>query len=262
MRYSKLVCAAAALVCASAALASVVWNEVDSDVLVLGEIHDNPEHHARQTTAINQLQPTAVVFEMLTPDEAQRLEPVTRTAQAMRDASVGFHWSNIADYADILASSPHILGAAMPRGDVRRAFADGAAAVFGDDAADYGLKEALPADQLEARKTLQFEAHCEAMPRDMMGGMVEAQRLRDAAFARAVLEALDTYGAPVVLIAGNGHARMDWGVPAFLTRVRPDLKIASVGQGENWQDPGGVFNFSISDAAPVDRPDPCAAFRQ
>ena len=174
----------------------------------------------------------------------------------------------------MLSASPVIVGAALSRDDVRAAFGDGAASVFGGQSALYGLTESLPAAEQglrqteslpaaeqAAREALQFDAHCGAMPLEMTGGMVEAQRLRDAAFARTVLGAIDTYGTPVVLITGNGHARTDWGVPAYLTRARPDLDVVAIGQGEDGVPPQGTFDAEIIDAPSPDRPDPCAAFQ-
>lgn len=232
----------------------------DADVVILGELHDNPGHHARQAELIQTIAPRAVVFEMLTPDEAALLDDVARDPEVMADAAQRVAWTNMPDYAEILAVSPRILGAALPRDQVRKAFADGAAAVFGDAAGHYGLTEPLPLAELETRKALQFAAHCEAMPMEMMGGMVEAQRLRDASFARTMLAALDAYGAPVVLITGNGHARKDWGVPAFLARVRPGVTVYALGQGEPGRAPTGIFDQTAESPAP-ERGDPCDAFR-
>lgn len=241
------------------------WLRAGHDVVILGEVHDNPEHHAVQARVVRALSPAAVVFEMLTPEEAERLATVPRETEAMDAAVAGteiaFHWDNIADYADILAASPAIVGAAAARETIRAAFSDGAAAAFGPDAAAYGLDIALPEAERAARESTQFAAHCEAMPREMMGGMVEAQRLRDAIIAHAVLGALETHGTPVVLVTGNGHARTDWGVSAYLSRVRPDLSIFALGQGEAGMPPEGEFDLVLADAAAVDREDPCAVFR-
>ena len=259
----KRLCLAAVafLSTAAFAFAATDWAGFDGDVLIVGEFHDNPDHHAEQAQAARVIRPKAVVFEMLTPEEAAALSEVTRGRPEMRAATEGFHWPNIADYAEVLAVSSVIVGAALPRDEVRAAFGNGAAAVFGPGAETYGLADPLPEAEQEAREDAQFAAHCEAMPREMMGGMVEAQRLRDAAFARTVLEALDTYGGPVLLITGNGHARMDWGVPVYLSRVRPDLQITSVGQGEGEVPPQGVFSRIVTEAPVPDRGDPCAAFR-
>lgn len=230
-----------------------------ADVVILGELHDNPGHHARQAGIIADLQPQAVVFEMLRPEEAADLNALDRREAVMAQAADRVRWSNMADYAAVLAASPRIIGAALGRGEARRAFSEGAAGVFGAQAQAYGLDQPLDAAEFETRKSLQFAAHCEAMPMEMMGGLVEAQRLRDAVFARAVLEALDRYGAPIVLITGNGHARKDWGVPAYLARLRPRLRVHALGQGEPGRPPRGVFDAEAQSAAP-DRDDPCAAF--
>lgn len=253
----------AAAFCASVVLsaASIAWSEYTQDVIIIGEHHDNPAHHTRQYDSLLAIQPKAVVFEMLTPHEAERLADVPRNAREMQAASAGFHWTNIADYADVLAASSVIVGAALSREDMRAAFGGGAAATFGAGADVYGLTIPLGQTQQETRQALQFEAHCGAMALEMMGGMVDAQRLRDAVFARTVIEALDTYGAPVVLITGNGHARLDWAVPSYLRRVRPDLSVASIGQGEDGKPPAGLFSAVITDAPAPDRGDPCAAFQ-
>ncbi len=256
-----ILAAGVVFVTAPFSVAALVSGDATDDVIILGEFHDNPTHHDRQASAIKEISPKAVVFEMLTPDEAVQLADVERAKDAMQAATEGFLWNNIADYAGVLAASPVILGTALSREEMRGAFSNGAASVFGDEAEIYGLTSALPEDELAARKQMQFQAHCEAMPLEMMGGMVEAQRLRDAAFARTVIEALDTYGAPVVLITGNGHARMDWGVPVYLENARPGVSVTSIAQGENGAAPDGVYTTALSDADPPERGDPCEAFR-
>ncbi len=90
--------------------------------------------------------------------------------------------------------------------------------------------------------------------------MVAVQRLRDAVLARAVVVAMAGTGGPVAVITGNGHARHDWGVPAFLARVAPDLEVFVLGQTEDGAPLQGGFD-EVRSAPAVARPDPCAAFR-
>jgi hypothetical protein len=60
--------------------------------------------------------------------------------------------------------------------------------------------------------------HCGALPAPMLAPMALAQRARDAALALAMVQAMQRSpaGARVVLIAGNGHLRRDFGVPHYL----------------------------------------------
>jgi uncharacterized iron-regulated protein len=94
----------------------------------------------------------------------------------------------------------------------------------------------------------------------MLPRMVSVQRLRDAALAQAALEAISRFGAPVVVITGNGHAREDWGAPALLRHASPGLAVFSLGQGEAGAQPDGGFGV-VLDGPGVDRGDPCDAFR-
>jgi len=235
-----------------------------ADVTVLGEVHDNPAHHLGQAQAIRAIDPAAVVFEMLTPAQAARVTPDLLGDEAALEAALVWHasgWPDFALYYPVFAvlDDARVFGAALDRGDVRRAVGEGAAAIFGGEAARYGLTEVLPQAEQAEREAAQFAAHCEAMPIEMMGGMVEAQRLRDAALARAVVQARSETSGPVVVIAGNGHARRDWGLLVPLARAAPGLTTLSVAFVEAAQDADAPFDLWIV-TAPAEREDPCKAF--
>ncbi|WP_212525037.1 ChaN family lipoprotein [Actibacterium sp. MT2.3-13A] len=235
-----------------------------ADVVVLGEVHDNPIHHANQARAVAALAPSALVFEMLTPEQAARVTPGLRADRAALGAALGWDgtgWPDFALYHPIfIATDAAIYGAALPRASARRAVERGAAEVFGAQAAAYGLSDPLPLAQQRAREDLQREAHCNALPEPLLPGMVEAQRLRDAALARAVVQALAETGGPVAVITGNGHARRDWGLPAALARAASDLTVISVGQLEQAPEAGAPYDFWLV-TQPAERDDPCAGFK-
>jgi hypothetical protein len=234
-----------------------------ADVVILGEVHDNPQHHANQARAVAALQPRALVFEMLTADEAART-PADRSDAGALALALGWDgsgWPDFALYHPIFLAAPkaRIFGGEVPRDQARLAVAQGAAAVFGADGAAYGLDRPLPAEEARAREDEQFTAHCGAMPRTMVPGMVEAQRLRDATLARAVLQAMNATGGPVAVITGTGHARRDRGIPAALATAAPGLSVLPIGQLEADPGPSAPFDlWLVTD--PVPRDDPCEAF--
>lgn len=90
------------------------------------------------------------------------------------------------------------------------------------------------------------------MPMQMLPGMRLAQRARDA----ALLYTVRTSARPVVLIAGNGHVRKDYGVPSMMGNER----FVSIGLVEAPVDTTAMYRqfdyLWITDAAP------CARFRQ
>jgi len=236
----------------------ILTNPPAADVIILGEVHDNPHHHGNQAQAVARVAPAAVVWEMLTPDQAGRMPRDRLNAGRVAEALGWAGWPDFALYHPIVlaARDAHHYGGGLPRTDVRRAFDLGAAGVFGDDAARYGLSAHLPEGEQAVRAQIQFEAHCQAMPMEMMGGMVEAQRLRDAALARAVVRAMAETGGPVVVITGNGHARTDWAVPAVLRRAAPELTVWSLAQVESDPGPGAPWDAWLLTEA-QDRADPC-----
>ncbi len=234
------------------------------DIVILGEVHDNPTHHRNQAAAVAAIRPSALVFEMFGPQEAERAADLPRDDVGRLATALGWEgsgWPDFSLYHPILAAAPEaaLYGAALPRDLVRRAVTEGAAAVFGADAALYGLDRALPPDLQAAREAEQQAAHCNALPEAMLPGMVAAQALRDAAFSRSALTALAETGGPVVVIAGSGHADRERGMPVFLGRAAPDVSVLSLGQVEAPATQTQPYDlWIVTEAAPRDNP--CAAF--
>jgi uncharacterized iron-regulated protein len=248
-----------------ASLPDILTTAHDAQIVVLGEVHDNPGHHARQAEVLAGLRPSAIVFEMISAEQATLVTPdlaadADRLADVLDWANSG--WPDFSYYAPLFnfGTEIPIYGAGIGREAAQGAFAEGAAAVFDGDAALFGLTENLPEDEQAAREAEQMSAHCDALPPEILPGFVEAQRLRDAALAEAALTALAAHGPPVAIITGNGHARRDWGVPAVLALAAPEVRVMTLGQFEAVPDGPVPFDlWAVSD--PVDRPDPCAAFR-
>ncbi|SDX11954.1 Uncharacterized iron-regulated protein [Ruegeria halocynthiae] len=233
-----------------------------ADVVILGEIHDNPTHHLVQAEAVEVIAPSAVVWEMVTEEGAQRLlqkaaSDPEELSEVLRWAETG--WPHLSMYYPVFeAANVPVYGAMVPRAAAREAMERGAATALGADAARYGLTVPLSAEDQAAREADQLAAHCDALPIEALPQMVAIQRLRDAVLTRAVLSAIDETGGPVAVITGNGHARKDRGIPTFLSRLRPGLKVFVLGQSEEGI-VSGEFDIVI-DSPAAEREDPCKAF--
>jgi uncharacterized iron-regulated protein len=238
----------------------------DADIVIVGEIHDNPEHHRNQAKVVAALQPAALVLEMI-PQASEDEVNALREKGASRDeiaaaldwANSG--WPNFAFYAEVLEAAPEarVFGAGQPAADVRRAMVEGAAGAFGPDAAAYGLDQPLSPEEQAKREAIQAAAHCDALAPEQLPGIVEAQRFRDAGLADAALWARTMTGdGQVVVIAGSAHADKEHGVPAALAIADPDLKVLALGQFEGPPDDPDAYDEYLLAPAPA-RSDPCAA---
>lgn len=251
-------------ICTAALVSMIAFGALAQDVVIVGEIHDNPTHHAFQAEVVSQVAPKALVFEMLTPEQAKAITPDNRGDQARLSEALDWEssgWPDFSMYYPIFAAAPEarIYGAQVPRDVARAAFENGISKGFSDDPDAYGLTDPLPEAQQTNREAMQMAAHCDALPAEMLPGMVSIQRLRDAELAHGVVQAMQDSGGPVVLITGNGHARKDWGVPYYLNRVAPDLQVHVIGQTEDAAPLDGGFD-EMRSAPAVEREDPCAAF--
>ncbi len=271
-----MVCCAAAVTAASLAVSAAaseldafIERAEDRGIVILGEIHDNPIHHTNQARIVEALQPDALVFEMIPQEREARVNELRaegasreKIAEALDWEASG--WPDFDYYAQVLEAAPEarVFGGGQPHADVRRAMVEGAAGPFGPDAAIYGLDQPLEPEEQAARERIMAAAHCDAIPEEILPGMVEAQRFRDAGLADATLWARTmTGGGQVVVITGNGHADLERGMPEPLRHANPDADLISLGQleAEPEDEEEVPFDHVIVTDAP-ERDDPCAVF--
>jgi uncharacterized iron-regulated protein len=255
------------------------------DFVLLGEIHDNGDHHRIQAWLVEQLGGAghaagrgAVAFEMITADQAATLEAylrdhpddVTRLGAVLRWEGRG--WPAWSLYQPILEAAVRtrmaLFAAGVPRALEREVRRRGLAALDDERWRRLAL-EALPeAERSELEEEL-YEFHCLQLPREALPGMVAVQQLRDAWMADRLLEAWTRMGGPVVAIAGRGHTRPDRGIPRHLAVRAPGARIASVAMVEvdprqrapsDYGDDRQGDYLVFTGAAP--RADPCEALRR
>jgi uncharacterized iron-regulated protein len=224
-----------------------------ADIVLLGEVHDNADHHAWQAWILDAVsrhrrarnanaQLGAVVFEHIRADQRQALDrfaevraedgatvAAAKLFELLRWDESG--WPNQAMFAPLferaLAWGLPILAGEASRTSMRAAAKTGASALDTEEHARLGLDTALDAAAEADLLTEIEESHCGMIPKSALANMAFAQRYRDAHLAGAAAAAATRHGASF-LVAGNGHVRRDRGVPWHLARLAPERSIASV----------------------------------
>ena len=218
--------------------------------ILLGETHDNPDHHLLQaeivTTLANAGRRPALAFEMFDMSQAAALS--VHLAQSPDDAAgigeaVGWQkagWPDWAFYQPIaeagLRAGLELRAANISRTEVRALAQSGLAGTAPELVQHLQLDHPLPTADAEKLNQEIDAAHCGYANKEMIEAMAYAQFARDAHLAREMSAAGEVDGA--VLIAGAGHARSDRAVPFHLRRMAPGRAIISlafleVSAGEN-----------------------------
>lgn len=255
-----------------------------ADVVLLGEQHDNLEHHRLQSWIAQDLiahgRRIVVAFEMIDDGQAPLLEAFL--AKRPHDAAelgalLGWERSGWPDWpanyqpiADAALMQPNapakpIVPANLPLAQARDIARNGLAVTGLDPTLVELLRQAVVKDAaiLASHGDDIRESHCGMLPDSAFAPFALAQYARDAVMARAIQAARrETPDAIVLLIAGNGHARKDVGVPAQLARLSPGLKVVSLGLIEG-EAAAVEAPFDYAWLTPrLVREDPCEAFRQ
>jgi len=181
--------------------------------VILGETHDNPEHHRLQRVVLEALtgrgEKRAMAMEQFDTDYQAAMTAAQARgadAEAVADAGHfdrrGWNWPLYRPLVELaLERGWPLVAANLSREAARAIVADPARA---------DLPPAPPAVAAALERDI-IDGHCGAAPEaKRLAGMVQAQRARDARMA-AVLR------PGSVLIAGAGHARRDRGVPLYLS---------------------------------------------
>ncbi len=218
--------------------------------VILGEQHDNLDHHRLQARLIAAIAATgtspAVAFEMLTTDKSAAitkcLSGPSCNGEALRAAVDWDHsgWSPWPVYRPVfeaaLAKGSSITAVGLPRQTIRELVTSPQQPEVKALIKALGIEEPPPPATDEAMAEEIREAHCGHAPESHIAGMIRAQRARDATMAVGLAEAASATGK-AVLIAGFGHARFDRGVPAYLNAGDDLLTIAFVEVADGVVDP-------------------------
>lgn len=248
--------------------------------VLLGERHDNADHHRLQGWIVEGLAKAgrrpAVAFEMLTVEDTGTVARYLASASADAaglGAAVGWEKSGwppwpiyqpIAEAA-VTARLP-IVGANLSPGATRAVRQRGFAAIDPALAARTGVDRPLDSAVRASLEEEIREAHCGHGADAMLDLMVAVQVARDAQMADAMAAAGERDGA--VLIAGAGHVRTDRGVPTRLAVRRPGesvVALAFVEVRDGQSDPRTYLTRPVDYAwftPRVDSVDPCERFRR
>ena len=213
---------------------------VKARFVLLGERHDNPDHHRLQARVVEQLTAAgrrpALVFEMLEVSQQLAVDQYLARPDATAagfGAALGWEhtsWPAFSEYQPIftaaLARKLRIFAGNVAQADARALVKQGMSALPAERVQELRLADAFPAP-LEAALEEELRAsHCGQLPEQYLAPMALAQHARDAQMAKVLSGAGAQDGA--VLISGGGHARLDRGVPYYLALDAPQATVASL----------------------------------
>lgn len=204
--------------------------------VVVGEQHDNPDHHALQLWLSRELAARrpqgSVLLEMLNPSQQVRVDQVraeTRAGRPPLDAiralawQPGWDWAMYGALVRYQLRQPYpLLAANLDREEIMR--------IYQQRPALQGQASTAAAVQQRLQRDIR-ESHCGLLPESQVPAMLVVQQQRDRRMAEALLAA----PRPSLLLAGAFHARKDLGVPLHLADLgagqgNAALMLAEVGR--------------------------------
>lgn len=179
--------------------------------LIVGEQHDNRDHHELQLWLLQSLgerRPQgSLLLEMLTPDQQSRVDDVRHSPTPPTDLpgalawQSGWDWNLYGPIVRFALPQPYpLLAANLDMLEVR--------AVYANPPTLSGSRSNAASVKDELLKQVS-DSHCGLLPQSQMPAMLAVQQQRDRRMAERLLAA----PTPSLLFAGAYHARKDVGVP-------------------------------------------------
>jgi uncharacterized iron-regulated protein len=234
----------------------------------MGEVHDNFHGH---TSRLNH------VMELISQGHrpAVAMEQFDRENQAVLDMALtrckdpdcvlaeagtaGWEWSFYKPFVQLaLDKKIMLLAANLSNADVRKVMTNGFKAVFSPQTIrTYKLDQINPRLLNNQKKAIQ-EGHCNMLPVQAIGPMVQGQIARDVWMASVVN---NVQNQMVLLIAGNGHVRKDAGVFQWLSTEK-QARTQVFGYVERADTNDASWFDQVYVVPEVAREDPCLVFTQ
>jgi len=201
-----------------------------SRIVMLGEKHDNPDHHALQMVLLKFMQSTgslaSVSFEMLDSTAREGAGSLLGNA-SLDDAQLrailnwdeaGWRWDHYGPMLRFLVDeSVPVIPANISRQEMSEVYASELSPEI------VGVLNEQQQQRLEIDID---ESHCGMLPTSQFPAMIRVQQARDDSMARSLQSA--SVDGMTVLIAGNYHARRDLGVSNYLLAQNVGLECEDI----------------------------------
>jgi len=255
------------------------------DIIILGEVHDNVEHHRIHGQLVNEINTSrklvndgkggnkdqvkiSIVVEHLPAGNVVQFD--SSLEKSLTNA--GFNPQSWAwPIHELLFSAISTSGLVLKGGSLG---ASAGKEIYSSNGASApaNIKLLMERSSLsEASQKILFkeiqDGHCGLFPENKIPQMAQVQRARDASLAYEAVQS-----APSILIVGNGHAWNDVGVPQIIRTNYPNVSLASVIFIEDGgiSDPQQLLSKAkqltkkadfVWFTSTVDRKDPCEKLR-
>lgn len=196
----------------------------DAPLILLGEKHDNPDHHALQLWLLQALEARraqgGVVLEMLTVNQQEAVNQIQNQARAgvmPADMPAALDWHKGWDWQQYDDLVTHLVQQSYPlfAGNLNR---DALMDIYRNPPELIGT--ASTRDDVTLRLSEQIrESHCNKLPETQLPAMLAVQQQRDRSLALVMLAA----PRPALLIAGAYHVRYDLGVPLHIADLHSEV---------------------------------------
>ncbi len=228
---------------------------LNNQIILLGETHDNARHHQLQAKIISNVakkgESPAVAYEMLNTKQQSSINEYLSTiyssgikagadevSKQVEDLSKLINWEE-SGWPDWELYHPvfyhavdnqlPIIAANLDTKIIRKVIKQGS------NVLDETYQALLIKYQYDAvlKKELEKEilaSHCDMLPEKMLSPMLMGQQVRDLAMTRAIqtARARNKKSDKLILIAGAGHTRTDYGIPFYLHQETPGIKTLSL----------------------------------
>ncbi len=241
----------------------------EKQFILLGELHDNAMHHQHRgelLAALEQSEPVVVA------EHLERGKSFIDTGNLQADLeqagfdAKGWRWPlHESLFASVRDHKLPLVGGNIPRQMARDAVRQGTEALPAELVAIIAESPLADSDQAALDDDL-LKSHCGYLPGEMLEGLRLAQRARDAAMFDALAK---TQERPAILLAGNGHVRLDYGIPSLIRHRLADASYVSIGFIEESQTSAtdmsqkrDRYHYLWIVAPPsLSRTDPCESFK-
>lgn len=190
----------------------------DADLVLLGEKHDNPDHHDLRLGVLQSLLAgdgkTLLVMEMMTQAQQTAVDTLSASKplpdpaswQALLAWDEGWTWDYYQPAISLaLQSNTQLLAGNIHAEQLMEIYRS----TESDDA-----EQVLNAQQLSKLAQDIDISHCGMLPQSQIPAMVRVQQARDQQMASALLSAGEF--TQRILLAGNYHIRHDLSIPNYL----------------------------------------------